>query len=455
MESIRTGPAIDPAAPTPPATSSVHTRTAAVHATPDFDAIESALDGFLSEGPAPPRVKERGPRDWAHPARTTAVPLTAPASRSDVPMFGADEERPAEPATASPSWEEPASRLTVWHVVGSAGSRRRKVVVLGLVGAVVVSIPLVTALYRGSAPFGALAASSSASADVVSGTATFQSNPSGAAVSIGGSVRGTTPLKLSLPVGDHIVEIGDERAKRQLTAAISANTVASYYVELAAAEGTLGVPARNGATGGLEIVSDPAGATVSIDGVARGVAPLTLTNVEAGEHRVTLSQDGTTTNRTVRVAPGAMASVVASTRASQAEAGWVTISAPFEMKIFEAGALIGTTASERIMLPAGTHTFNLRSEELEFNTSVPVRVTPGKTATAAVRVPTGLLSVNALPWAEVLVDGQSVGTTPLGNLVVPIGSREVVWRHPQFGERRRVVTVKERTPVRIGVDFSQ
>jgi hypothetical protein len=107
------------------------------------------------------------------------------------------------------------------------------------------------------------------------------------------------------------------------------------------------------------------------------------------------------------------------------------------------------------MLPAGTHTFNLRSEELEFNTSVPVRVTPGKTATAAVRVPTGLLSVNALPWAEVLVDGQSVGTTPLGNLVVPIGSREVVWRHPQFGERRRVVTVKERTPVRIGVDFSQ
>jgi hypothetical protein len=454
MESIRTGPAIDPAAPTPSATS-VHTRQADVHDTPNFEAIESALDGFLSEGPAPARVKGPGPRDRSNPVRATVVPLKAPASRFDVPTFGRDQAVPPEPAAASPSREEPASRLTAWQMVGPAGSRRRKIVMLGVVGAVVVSIPLVRALFRGSAPFGALAASSSASADVV-GTAMFQSNPSGAAVSIGGAVRGTTPLKLSLPVGDHIVEIGDERAKRQLTAAISADTVASYYVELAAVpEGTPGAPAGKSAVGDLEIVSDPAGASVSIDGVARGVTPLTLTNVAAGEHRVTLIHDGVTTNRTVRVVPGAMASVVASTRASQTEAGWVTISAPFEMKIFEAGELIGTTASDRIMLPAGTHTFSLRSEELEFSTSLPVRVTPGRTVTAAVQVPTGLLSVNALPWAEVLIDGQSAGTTPLGNLVVPIGSREVVWRHPQFGERRRLVVVKERTPVRIGVDFSQ
>ena len=76
-------------------------------------------------------------------------------------------------------------------------------------------------------------------------------------------------------------------------------------------------------------------------------------------------------------------------------------------------------------------------------------------ATATVTLPNGTLSVNALPWAEVWVDGRSSGTTPLANLAVPIGSHEIVLRHPQLGERRRTVTVTTQTPVRVGVDFAQ
>jgi hypothetical protein len=125
------------------------------------------------------------------------------------------------------------------------------------------------------------------------------------------------------------------------------------------------------------------------------------------------------------------------------------------MKIFENGALIGTTSSPRLMVPSGAHTFELMNEELEFTTRIPVRVTADRTATASVTLPTGTLSVNALPWAEVLVDGQAVGTTPLGNLPVSIGTHEVIWRNPQFGERRRAVTVKAKTPARVGVDFNQ
>jgi hypothetical protein len=60
-----------------------------------------------------------------------------------------------------------------------------------------------------------------------------------------------------------------------------------------------------------------------------------------------------------------------------------------------------------------------------------------------------------LPWADVSVDGQSVGTTPLANLVVPIGSHEVVWLHPQLGERRQTVAVTAQAPARVGVDFTK
>jgi serine/threonine-protein kinase len=65
------------------------------------------------------------------------------------------------------------------------------------------------------------------------------------------------------------------------------------------------------------------------------------------------------------------------------------------------------------------------------------------------------LSVNALPWAEVEIDGQPVGTTPLANLSLPIGSHEIVWKHPERGERRRTVAITASSPARIGVDFSQ
>jgi hypothetical protein len=136
-------------------------------------------------------------------------------------------------------------------------------------------------------------------------------------------------------------------------------------------------------------------------------------------------------------------------------AGWVSIKAPFEMQIVENNEVVGTTASERVMLPAGAHTFTLVNEAAEFSTQITMQVTANRTTAAAVTVPDGTLSLNALPWADVWIDGRAVGTTPLANLAVPIGPREVVFRHPQLGERRQVVVVKAGSPVRVGMEFSQ
>jgi hypothetical protein len=107
------------------------------------------------------------------------------------------------------------------------------------------------------------------------------------------------------------------------------------------------------------------------------------------------------------------------------------------------------------MVAPGRHVFELTSERLEFGTTVTLQVAAGQTAAASVQIPNGSLSINALPWAEVLVDGESVGVTPLANLSLPIGAHEIVWRHPQLGERRQGVTVQASTPARIGMDLTK
>jgi len=65
----------------------------------------------------------------------------------------------------------------------------------------------------------------------------------------------------------------------------------------------------------------------------------------------------------------------------------------------------------------------------------------------------GTLALNAVPWAEAFIDGTSVGETPIGGTRVPVGTHEVVFRHPQLGERRTFVTVVVGQPARVGVDL--
>jgi hypothetical protein len=82
-----------------------------------------------------------------------------------------------------------------------------------------------------------------------------------------------------------------------------------------------------------------------------------------------------------------------------------------------------------------------------------VTVPPGKVATIAADLPNGAVNLNASPWAEVWIDGQRVGETPIGNLSVPVGPHEVVFKHPQFGEKRHAIAVTLSAPVRLSVDM--
>ena len=213
-------------------------------------------------------------------------------------------------------------------------------------------------------------------------------------------------------------------------------------------------PAPPPAVGGLDVTSDPPGARVTVDGDRRGVTPLTL-SLPPGQHAVVISDGKTTMTRTVTVPAGGTASVVAALGNVAASAGWVTIDSPVELQVAESGALLGTTRAARIMLPAGKHQLDLSNSTVGFQTSIAVEIQPGKTATSSVTMPNGALSINALPWANVFVDGRAVGTTPVANIELPIGTHEVVYRHPQLGERRQTVVVTLKTPLRLVMDLNK
>jgi hypothetical protein len=227
---------------------------------------------------------------------------------------------------------------------------------------------------------------------------------------------------------------------------VTAGAEVSQYLEIA----------ETPSLGSLLVQSDPPGAHVTVDGVDHGLAPVSVADLTPGDHEVVLqAEGGTPVRQHVMIQAGVTSSVLApvSTAAPGPVSGWVTVKAPFTLELRESGRLLGTTDAERIMMSAGRHDLELVNETLGYRATRTVQVPPGKTASLAIELPEGTLNVNASPWAEVWIDGRRVGETPIGNLQVPIGPHEIVFRHPQLGEKRQAVSITLNAPVRLSVDM--
>ncbi len=277
-----------------------------------------------------------------------------------------------------------------------------------------------------------------------SGRIRVETRPPGATVIIDGAPRGISPLEATLAPGRHQVQVSVGGDIREIPVTVTDGDQLSQYIEFQVAP----------QTGRLQIDSDPPGARVVLDGEARGVAPLVLDNVRPGTHAVVLQSDVASVERQVTVEAGASASIfVPLTPRGAPISGWVSASAPVELQMFEGGRLIGTTLTERVMVTAGRHEIEFVNDTLGYHAVRTVTVPPGRTASIPIDLPNGVLSVNASPWAEVWIDGKRAGETPLGNLTIPIGPHEILFRHPQLGEQRHAVTVTLTAPTRLSVNL--
>lgn len=287
------------------------------------------------------------------------------------------------------------------------------------------------------------------------GTVSIESRPTGAQVKIDGEIKGVTPLSLSLPAGAHVIEISAGGEPRVLPVTLAAGATVSQYIELSSVS----------ALGRIAIQSTPVGATILLDGQPRGVTPIELPDVSAGEHELVLDYNGRRVRQTVTVAAGATTTVALPIEATAVEmagmmpapaptTGTVLVQAPFDMEVFENGRRLGLTGT-RLTLAPGPHLLEIVSDTLAFRTEARVEVVAGRNSRVPVALPKGIVHLNAAPWAEVWVDGTKVGETPIGNLSLPIGPHEIVFKHPELGEQLHAATVTAAAPLRLSVDMTR
>ncbi|HUF47273.1 MAG TPA: hypothetical protein VMM93_05605 [Vicinamibacterales bacterium] len=134
--------------------------------------------------------------------------------------------------------------------------------------------------------------------------------------------------------------------------------------------------------------------------------------------------------------------------------GELTMVSPIELQVFEGGTLLGSSAAP-LTLSEGPHTLEVVNEELGFRSQQSVTVVGGRPTAVTIAVPTGRVDINAVPWADVWIDGVSAGQTPIGNVTLSIGRHEILFRHPQLGERRETAVVKVDGVSRVSVVFQQ
>jgi PEGA domain-containing protein len=236
-------------------------------------------------------------------------------------------------------------------------------------------------------------------------------------------------------------------------------------------------------TGTLVVTTNPAGAQAFVDGVHRGSTPLTLTlvvgshNVElrgAGDPRVIpvtitpgvqmaqyvdMPPAGAAVDEHPNAAPGSPPSAAAAAAAAAAgnepmnAPGWIAMAGKLEVQLYEGGRLLGNSKIDRIMVPAGRHDLELVNESIGYRGTRSVQVSPDKVTTVTIDPPKGSIAINALPWAEVWLDGAKIGDTPIGNLAVAAGPHDVIFRHPDLGEHRQTVLVTLNAPLRLSVDM--
>lgn len=278
---------------------------------------------------------------------------------------------------------------------------------------------------------------------------TLHSNPAGAEVFIGGAAQGRTPLTLHVDRGSYDIRLTDGDRSRTIRVEAQPGAALVHHVDLPAAA----APAA--ATGTLEVQTDPERMAITVGGVARGSSPLKLDSLPPGELEIVARGARSVIRRVVKIVPGQTASLLfsASAEPSALLAGWLSVASPIPMQLRENGRLIGTTETESIMLPSGSHEIEVVEPALGYRAVHKVSVTAGSTAKIKVELPNGRINLNAQPWADVWIDGQRVGETPLANVTRRIGRHEIVFRHPQLGERRETVVLTAGTPLKLGVDM--
>jgi hypothetical protein len=153
--------------------------------------------------------------------------------------------------------------------------------------------------------------------------------------------------------------------------------------------------------------------------------------------------------------PEAKSDATLAQAAPRQRAGGLRLASPIELKVLEGDRILGSTADGPIITTAGVHELELINGALGFRTHLTTTIRAGQITSVSIAPPEGKLSINASPWAQVLIDGNAAGETPLANVSVAAGEHEIIFRHPQLGERRETVVVRSGALTRVSATLGR
>jgi hypothetical protein len=238
-----------------------------------------------------------------------------------------------------------------------------------------------------------------------SGTLAVDTRPAGMQVFVDGTERGRTPLRLAVPPGEHLLDVRANGGSRRVPFTVAGGAEFSQYLEFG-------------------------------------------DRAETASHQVPTA---------AMPAPSILPSqlgAAATPSAAKPAWGWLVVKSSTALDVRLDGKVIGSTASPRIRMAAGEHEVELVSDAQAYRTFRVVSITPAKPTHLAVSIPaSGVLNVNASPWAEVWIGRRRIGETPLANVAVPVGRHEIVFRHPQLGEKRQSISVTAGPPLRLSMNM--
>ena len=193
------------------------------------------------------------------------------------------------------------------------------------------------------------------------GTLVITSIPDGAAVYIDGGSQGTTPTTISITAGSHTVRLTKSGYTdyQQPAITVAAGNTIPLNVNLVAATGPTSTTPATG-TGSISIISSPAGASVNLDGWDKGTTPVTIPQVKAGSHTLTLKKAGYTDKVGTIVVEGGQITSVTITLIPEGQNpsafGTLTIrSTPAGANVYFDGEKVENTPVTLQNVPSGSH----------------------------------------------------------------------------------------------------
>ena len=237
----------------------------------------------------------------------------------------------------------------------------------------------------------------------VTGSASIESEPTGAVIAIDGEDVGKTPKVITgISPGRHEVEIR-----------LEGYDPCVQILKIKNGKESLFSASLQRKKGSLMLISKPENALIYLEGKKQGRTPHTINELTPGNYTIELSLDDYQTwIEKTDIVSGEEITITAEL---QQKPGTISIkSKPTDAKIFIDGNEVGTTPETINDIDCGAHVVKLKMEGYcEWSENVEVLSNKMSSLTAVLQEMAGSLSIKSKPAKAVItVDGNEVGTTP-------------------------------------------